>query len=238
MGIFGLDWPQLVAIHADTTSVSVYGAYPEDEPGAIHIRHGYSKDKRPDLKQFGMGLLATREGVHCLATVHSGNLEDKKWNSELLDRLAKELPADLLQRLLYVTDSALVTDENLRKVEDLGIRFLSRLPETFGVAEALKTRAWEEGGWQDIGPLSEARGAASYQVWETSCELDGRTYRALVVYSTRLDQHKEQALRRQEEREREELEQAVRKLGEQRFACQADAEGALRRLQEEAKARF
>jgi len=238
MGTFGLDWPKLVAIHGDTTSISVYGAYPEDEPGAIRIRHGYSKDKRPDLKQFGIGLLATREGVPCLASVHSGNLEDKKWNHGLLDRLAKELPAELLQRLLYVTDSALVTYENLRKLEDLGIRFLSRLPETFGVAQVLKTRAWAEGGWQDIGRLSEVLGAASYQVWETVCELDGRTYRALVVYSTSLDKRKEQALKRQEEREREELEQAVRRLHEQRFACQADAEGALRRLQEEAKAQF
>jgi DNA anti-recombination protein RmuC len=59
-----------------------------------------------------------------------------------------------------------------------------------------------------------------------------------VVYSTSLDKRKEQAIRRQEEREREELEPAVRKLGEQRSACQTDAEGALRRIQEEAKARF
>ncbi len=47
--------------------------------------------------------------------------------------------------------------DNLRKVEDLGIRFLSRLPENFGVAEALKTRAWEEGGGTTSGRSARTR---------------------------------------------------------------------------------
>ena len=47
--------------------------------GALAIRHGYSKQHRPDLKQFGIGLLSTSEGVSYRATVHDGNLDDKTW---------------------------------------------------------------------------------------------------------------------------------------------------------------
>ena len=37
--------------HIDTTSLSVHGQYNVDEPGAIELKHGFSKDHRPDLKQ-------------------------------------------------------------------------------------------------------------------------------------------------------------------------------------------
>lgn len=59
----GRSWSDLSVIHADTTSVSVWGAYDSPPKSALKIRHGYSKQHRPDLKQFGIGLLATSEGV-------------------------------------------------------------------------------------------------------------------------------------------------------------------------------
>src|SRR5712691_7857258 len=49
--VFGLDKRY---VHFDTTSVSVYGEYlpPQAQQVPFTITHGYSKDKRPDLKQF------------------------------------------------------------------------------------------------------------------------------------------------------------------------------------------
>ena len=57
-------------VHVDTTSVSVEGAYeiseeekgpePIDEASPFVITYGYSKDHRPDLKQFKIGLGANR----------------------------------------------------------------------------------------------------------------------------------------------------------------------------------
>ena len=38
--------------HLDSSSISVEGEYKETEEGRIKITYGYSKDKRPDLKQF------------------------------------------------------------------------------------------------------------------------------------------------------------------------------------------
>jgi transposase len=61
---FDLDISQ---IHCDTTSIPVYGNYsdgpvagsqPENPDSAPLITYGYSKDKRPDLKQLIFGLWA------------------------------------------------------------------------------------------------------------------------------------------------------------------------------------
>jgi transposase len=51
-------------VHFDTTSVSLYGDYRgADGDGApFKITQGYSKDKRPDLKQFVLSLLCV-EGM-------------------------------------------------------------------------------------------------------------------------------------------------------------------------------
>lgn len=63
----------LEVLHFDTTSFSFYGAY--EGGGSLGIVHGYSKDRRPDLKQihFGMG---TANGIPVVADVYDGNQSD------------------------------------------------------------------------------------------------------------------------------------------------------------------
>lgn len=107
--------------------------------------------------------------------------------------------------------------ENLRKIAELGTRFLSRLRETFRAAEELKQAAWAEDACEEIGPLSPRKGAAQYRVQERTCELEGRKYRTLVVYSTRLDQCKEQTFERRVVKEREAIQKAAATLQQHRF---------------------
>ena len=60
--------------HFDTTSLSVYGEYEkQDCENAIEVVLGYSKDRRPDLKQIQFGIGVTREGVLNYGEVLSGN---------------------------------------------------------------------------------------------------------------------------------------------------------------------
>ena len=42
--------------HLDSTSFHVDGKYASPEPGVIEITYGYSRDHRPDLKQFMMNM--------------------------------------------------------------------------------------------------------------------------------------------------------------------------------------
>jgi transposase len=58
---------KLDSLHLDSSSFHVDGEYlqtqePIVEPGAIHITHGYSRDHRPDLKQFIVDLVCSGDG--------------------------------------------------------------------------------------------------------------------------------------------------------------------------------
>jgi transposase len=75
-------------VHFDTTSVSVYGDYlpPEDQQEhevPFTITHGYSKDKRPDLKQFVFATLCVDRAVPIWGTPEDGNASDKTVNNTL-----------------------------------------------------------------------------------------------------------------------------------------------------------
>ena len=52
--------------HLDSTSFNLEGKYEVSEqnskPGMIEITYGYSRDKRPDLKQFVMNLICVGDG--------------------------------------------------------------------------------------------------------------------------------------------------------------------------------
>jgi transposase len=59
------------SVHADTTSITVQGEYNsiQHDPSAnseektLNITQGYSKQHRPDLKQFGCGLIVSQDGM-------------------------------------------------------------------------------------------------------------------------------------------------------------------------------
>jgi transposase len=73
---FGLDTSRY---HFDTSRLSVEGAH-EDDPseGEINITHGYSKDHRPDLKQFIVEMMCCNDGdVPLTFAAASGNQSDK-----------------------------------------------------------------------------------------------------------------------------------------------------------------
>jgi transposase len=60
-------------IHADTTSISVQGLYETDANGDdLTITYGHSKDHRPDLKQYKLGLSVNPAGVPVSATCSTG----------------------------------------------------------------------------------------------------------------------------------------------------------------------
>ena len=64
--------------HLDSTSFHVDGAYESPEPGAIEITYGYSRDHRPDLKQFMMNLICVGDGdIPVMMEIASGNQSDK-----------------------------------------------------------------------------------------------------------------------------------------------------------------
>ena len=67
--------------------MNVFGDYnsAEDEQPPFKITHGYSKDKRPDLKQFVLSLLCVDGDIPIVGKLEDGNASDKKINHRVLD---------------------------------------------------------------------------------------------------------------------------------------------------------
>ena len=87
-------------VHADTTSISVAGEYnqTDEENDLLDITYGYSKDHRPDLKQFLYGLITTSEGIPIFGELRDGSMSDKTWNNDVLERPVSYTHLDVYKR--------------------------------------------------------------------------------------------------------------------------------------------
>jgi transposase len=227
-------------VHFDTTSVSVYGDYlpPEELPGhkvSFTITHGYSKDKRPDLKQFVLSTLCVDRAVPIWGHPEDGNASDKTLNTTLLAEVANLLAQYGVPpgAYIYVADAALVTEDNLAALGDTF--FVSRLPAPYNECGRVIAEAVAQGNWHEVGVLAHTkptkhRPGASYKVAERAVTLYGQTYRAVVVQSSTQDQRRLKRLEREVQASYATLRDTVRVAQQREYFCWADAEAAAESL--------
>ena len=208
--------------HADTTSLVVFGDY--DDPDQELVNFGFSKDKRFDLKQIKSGLCVNSDGFPIHGEPINGDKDDKTWNGELLAKFKKTINSEFAY--ILIADSQLVTTENLSLIQEEGILFISRFPDTFKLSEELKLKAWQENNWQEVGKMAVAPGAATYRICEFPGEIAGITYRFIVINSSALDKRKEKTLGRRIEKEGQALAKSLTELAKMTYACRPDAEKA------------
>ncbi len=217
----------------DTTSVSVWGDYERHDGDAFHITRGFSKDNRPDLKQFVISLLTTDYGFPLRFTCEDGNASDKTINNSILKRVGDFLKGYKIEEdYIFVADSAFVKKENLALTHDPYVPFVSRLPRTYNECHRVIAEAVEEDKWTDIGILAKTPPAgkqrpARYRFCESTVELYENTYRAVVVHSDALDKRKQKTLRKKLERSRKKIKEIKSALKKQEFYCRPDAQAAL-----------
>ena len=228
---FGVDCS---VVHHDTTSVSVWGEYEPAANDPLHITHGFSKDKRPDLKQFVLSLLCVEGNLPCHGGVLSGNAPDKKTNGKILTELPRIMASHGERDFIYVADSALATEENLSLMGE-NIRFITRLPANFGACGLLISKAVASGSWVDVGQLSHrtVRGrevCAGYRLHETRVDLCGRTYRALVVHSDAHDRRRQKRIDRLVKKDALAVKERALNLSRKEFFCLPDAQAAAEAL--------
>ena len=216
------------SLHLDSSSFHVDGKYTqadeveETATAAINITHGYSRDHRPDLKQFIIDLMCTGDGdVPLYLRVADGNESDRGIFAELIREFNQEWDIDAL----FVADSALYSQENLEQMKSL--RWLSRVPATIKQTQELLTL--DSRIFQD----SEIRGYRIAQM----CSYYGKVkQRWLIVES---ETRKLSDLKQLEKRLSKHLisaQSSLRQLSQQQFACEADALKAANRF--EAKLTF
>jgi len=218
--------------HFDTTSVTLYGDYlsGQGEEAPFKIAHGYSKDKRPDLKQFVLSLLCVDSNVPIVGKLEDGNASDKAINHRLLSEVCGHMHKHGVgeDAFIYIADSAMVTEANLAQAGER-THFITRLPATYNEHERVILSAIEADDWTALGPIAQTpptnnRPGACYRVHEGSVTLYGKDYRAVVVHSSAHDQRRLKRLERELSASRSEIEELARAAAKKTFFCRADAE--------------
>ena len=228
-------------VHFDTTSMSVFGAYsgqPQQEGELPYeITYGYSKDHRPDLKQFLISMFCVEGNVPIFGALEDGNSSDTTINNDILTSMSSYMAqfGVLEGEFLYIADSALITEENLKELGD-EIRFISRLPARYKECQRVIGEAVTAGTWDDIGIIAETaptkhRPGTSYRAYETQVELYGTTYRAVVVHSSAHDRRRQKRIDRALQVEHKPLTAEMKKTCQIAYACKADAEAAITRIE-------
>jgi hypothetical protein len=155
----------------------------------FRITYGYSKDKRPDLKQFVLSTLCVDRAVPLWGKPEDGNASDKTVNNTVLSNIATFLATHGVAAgaYIYVADAALVTEDNLAALGDT--LFITRLPATYNECGRLITEAVAHNAWEEVGVLAHTkptkhRPVTSYKASEGKVTLYGTPYRAVVVHSS------------------------------------------------------
>ncbi|MCC5614710.1 IS1634 family transposase, partial [Nostoc sp. CHAB 5836] len=225
--------------HLDSSSFHVHGEYTYSLPEvifqnfgnfdsneeseikslkAIEITHGYSRDHRPDLKQFIMELICSGDGdIPIFLKTASGNQVDSKCFGEIATEYSEQIKMDSLM----VADCALYTESNIKLMSNT-IKWLSRVPLTLTQAKEL------------VSSLSESEFTQSkidgYSYVEKSVSYAGVKQRWLVVQSNQRRKSDLQKLSQNLEKSRKNAEVQLKTLSQERFACSADAMKALSKI--------
>jgi len=226
--------------HLDSSSIHVHGQYntslPEvifenqkignnqeleeiavKSPKEITITYGYSRDHRPDLKQFIIEMICSGDGdIPIFLKLASGNQAD----SSCFGQIAVEYHKQLEVNSLMVADSALYTESNLKMMSDL--QWLCRVPLSIKAAKSLISTIPESEFIDSTIP--------GYKLGSKTENYAGIEQRWLVVQS---QERRESDLRKLTQKITKAESKAVldlKKLSQERFACEADAIKALSKL--------
>lgn len=226
--------------HLDSSSMHVHGQYntslPEvifenqkignnqeleeiavKSPKEITITYGYSRDHRPDLKQFIIEMICSGDGdIPIFLKLASGNQGD----SSCFGQIAVEYQKQLEVNSLIVADSALYTESNLKMMSDL--QWLCRVPLSIKTAKSLISTIPESEFIDSTIP--------GYKLVSKTENYAGIEQRWLVVQS---QERRESDLRKLTQKITKAESKAVldlKKLSQERFACEADAIKALSKL--------
>ena len=232
--------------HLDSSSFHVHGKYEQELPSVyfsretdssqldnasinhqtspipIEITYGYSREHRPDLKQFILDLICSGDGdVPLFLRVASGNESDNSLFASICQDFKNQINLDSLM----VADSALYTAPNLEMLTNL--RWLTRVPLSLKQALQLVSQLNK----------SEFHGSSvtGYSWSEHKSNYGGITQRWLVVESSLRREADQSKLEKKLKKAEIEGQKKLRELSYIEFACDTDALSAARRLSTELK---
>ena len=194
----------------------------QTSPVPIQITYGYSRDHRPDLKQFILDLICSGDGDGPLfLRVASGNESDNSIFASICQDFKKQLNLDSLM----VADSALYSAPNLEMLTNL--KWLTRVPLSLKQAQQLVSQLNESEFHQSS--------VTGYRWSEHKSNYGGIAQRWLVVESSLRRDADQRKLEKNLKKAEIEGQKKLRELSNIEFACSADASAAANRLSKQLK---
>lgn len=172
--------------HVDTTTFSFHGNYnnnaedtenteDDTEPKKVHITYGYSKDKRPDLKQITLGMVMNSKiNVPLWTESFDGNSSDKKTLQSTIEKVNKFTSAlDLEKPFTWIADSALYNKNKLLKTN--AFVWLTRIPHTLKESKDFLSKPYSSLKW--------TKADCDYEYTEKKSNYGGIKQNWLMYYS-------------------------------------------------------
>ena len=231
--------------HLDSSSIHVHGEYKLELPEVIFdnqteqdyqekqerelkpkqarsIKYGYSRDHRPDLKQFLIELICVGDGdIPIFMKSASGNQVDSSCFGEIAVNYKKQIQFDSL----IVADSALYTERNITLMSDM--KWLCRVPLSLKSAQLLISTIPESEFMK-----SELEG---YSFVEKKSNYGGIEQRWLVVQSKERRKSDLRKLSQKIIKSHDKAKSDLKKLYNEKFACEADAIKELSKISQKFK---
>jgi transposase len=217
-------------VHLDSSSMSVEGQYvvdgaPSTEAAGeaeadcpIQITYGYSRDRRPDLKQFLIDTICSGDGdVPLYVRVANGNETDGVGFREVVNEYRTQWHFDGL----LVADAALYTAENLKQLQ--GLKWISRVPLTLNEAQEVIRQVVPFAAWEGV-----AKGYRLIEVCTTYAEVPQRW---VVVESDKRREADLKQLQKRVKQDEQRQQGRLDKFMQESFACEADALSAIKKFE-------
>jgi len=210
--------------HLDSTSFHVDGRYnsaEEPEEHVIHITRGYSRDQRPDLNQVMLDLIVEHQAsIPVLMKPLSGNSSDAHDFGQIITDHMAQLQITYGTTFL-VADSALYSAENLQKLAETRMKWITRVPATLREAQAVLAQADP----QTMAPLTEG-----YRSRVVPSSYGGIEQRWVLIHSEPRQPQAQRTVDKQWLKQSTHEGKAFKTLCRTAFACEADAHQALARF--------
>ena len=207
--------------HLESTSFHVDGRYNSAaEPAAevIPSTRGYSRDHRPDLHQVMLDLMVEHQaGIPLLMKPLSGHSSDVQDFGQVVAEHIKPLQTTYGTTDL-VADSALYSAENLQKLAETGIKWITRVPATVPDAQEALARAHPD----TMAPLGE-----DYRDHVLASTYGGVAQRGILCDSAQRRPQAKRSVDTHWLKQSEADAKAFQKLCRTALACAADAQQAL-----------
>jgi transposase len=218
--------------HLDTTSFHVDGRYNSAEPPAeqvVHITPGYSRDHRPDLNQVMLELVVEHQaGIPVLMQPLSGNSHDGTAFGQVVRDHIAQLHTTYGATYL-VADSALYSADNLQKLAETRLKWITRVPATLREAQAVLAQAAP----QTMVPLT-----AGYRYRMVPSSYGGVAQRWMLIHSEPRQPQAQRTVDKQWLKHSAQEAKAFQTLCRTTFACEADAQQALTRFAHDLQTTF